>query len=277
MDDPGTEPKLKVLADIAHEIGNMLTVISGWAQLWEERDVSAPADNLPARYLYIGIGRIRHSLDRFAVRADTTSTDKTREAWKKTMVNTRSNGFSEVNINHLVEMTIAGLDPRVGTGYVVDTSLEPDPWPAIADYWALDIVLMNLLMDAATASAPGSHITVRTANFETREQLIGIDGTAAPGRYVAIAVRDSANSVTGDWFAGPQDGASRARYSSTGLPICRAIVREHGGLLQVSRSAAGEITSTVYLPALRTSPEATRSQTIPAEPTPSAASDRWHS
>jgi RNA polymerase sigma-70 factor, ECF subfamily len=92
-----TERDLKVLAEIANEIGNMLTVISGWAQLWEERDVSATDDNLPARYLYIGIGRIRHSLDRFSMRADKTSTDKTGKAWGKTMVNTRSHGFAEVN------------------------------------------------------------------------------------------------------------------------------------------------------------------------------------
>jgi signal transduction histidine kinase len=225
----------------------MLTVISGWAQFWEEKEGFTPDDHLPARYLHIGVGRIRYLLDRFAFRAGKTSTDVIGKAWN-TMADMRSNSLAEVNVNRLVETTLAALDPRIGAGYVLGTSLEPDPWPVIADFGALDIVLVNLLMDAATASIPGTSITIDTTNVETHEPLVGIGGTLAPGRYVAISVRNSADNVSREVFENPQDLTMNGRCPQRGLPICLGILHEHAGLLQVAHSTTGETTSVVFLP-----------------------------
>ena len=241
-----------VIIGLAREIGNMLTVISGWAQFWEEKECSTPDDHLPARYLHIGVGRIRCSLDRIAACASRTSADVISKAWD-TMTDMRSNKLAEVNVNRLVETTLAALDPRIGAGYALETSLEPDPWPVIADFGALDIVLVNLLMDAATASVPGTPITIKTTNIETREPLVGIGGALDPGRYVEISVQNIVENVSREVFENPQELAMNGRCPLKELPICLGILREHAGLLQVACSATtGETTSIVFLPAFCT-------------------------
>jgi hypothetical protein len=238
-----------VIIGLAREIGNMLTVISGWAQFWEEQAGFRQNDHLPAKYLHIGVGRIRCSLDRFAARAGRTSADVIGKACD-TMTDMRSNSLTEVNVNRLVEATLAALDPRIGAGYVLETSLEPDPWPVMADFGALDIVLVNLLMDAATASVPGTPITIKTTNIETREPLVGIGGALDPGRYVAISVQNSADNVSRKAFENPHDLTMNSRCPPRELPICLGILRDHAGLLQVASSATtGETTSMVFLPA----------------------------
>lgn len=253
--DVESEHGWDLLSEMTHEIGNMLTAVSGWAQFWEETDASAAKGHVPARYLYIGLARIRYSLDRVVPRVRGAATDMLSEA-KDGMLRARSNEFTEVNVNQLVETTLAALDPRVGAGYRLETNLEPAPWPIMASYWALEIVLMNLLMDAATVSPSGGRIVVGTANAEKHEPLVGLDGVRPPGRYVVISVRDAEDQANKGWLECQPGLATRARYPQNRLRICRAILQEHEGVLQVSRSASGEETSLVYLPACFTRPDA---------------------
>jgi signal transduction histidine kinase len=228
----------EVLLGITHEVGNMLTAISGWAQFWEGNAVVSSEEGFPARYLYIGVGRIRHSLDRLAVRVGGGLDHPCRA-----MARSQARAHREVNVNDLVQMTLSALDPRIAAGYDVEDSREPHPWPILADYWALDIVLTNLIMDAATSSVPGSRLLVQTANVVVNASVLGIGGALLPGRYVTISVRDFAETI------GEQRSSGCGSVEEQ-LPICNAIVREHGGLIQVLREATVGTTSVVFLPAL---------------------------
>ena len=240
-----------VVLGIAHEMGHMLTLISGWAQFWESQQISEPSECPPARYVYIGVARIRHSLERLTWRPRGLSGVSIDQPWKSITV-AQGRGHSEVNVNRLVDTTLAALDPRIGEGYVIEHSLVPAPWPVVADYWALEIVLTILLMDAATASVPGSRLVIRTANIVTPISLAGTEGTVAAGRYVAISVQMSADHTGEPRATSLGSPGCRAVPAQGQLPICRAIVQEHGGLLQVACATTGETTSIVYLPAVCT-------------------------
>jgi signal transduction histidine kinase len=233
-----------VLAGIVHEVGNMLTAISGWAQFWEDNPGISPEQGLPARYLYIGVGRIRHSLDRLAVQVGGGLGHRCRA-----LANSHTRAHREVNVNDLVQMTLSALDPRIVAGYIVENSPEPAPWSTLADYWALDVVLTNLIMDAATASMPGSRLLVRTANILVSAPAPGIERALVPGRYVTISVHSCAETI-GEQRVSGMDGVQGR------LPICNAIVHEHGGLIQVSHEAPAGTTSVVFLPALGARTEA---------------------
>jgi len=234
-----------VLLGIAHEVGNMLTAISGWAQFWENKERAAPDDSSSARYLYIGVARIRHSLDRLAVQVGGGLDHRCRA-----MAGGLARTHREVNINQLVEMTLAALDPRITAGYAIEVTPEPNPWPILADYWALDVVLTNLLMDAATASLPGSRLLVQTANVAARVPVVGNGRTLAPGRYVTLSVRDFADTLGQKRLPGAGQPVAPGGCAQGQLPICSAIADEHGGLIQVLRETTGEATSALYLPAL---------------------------
>jgi hypothetical protein len=240
-----------VLLGIAHEVSNMLTAISGWAQFWEDNEGASAEDGSPARYLYIGVGRIRHSFDRLVVRVGGGLDHRC-----SAMANVHARAHREVNVNHVVEMTLAALDPRIAAGYTIENSSEPAPWPILADYWALDVVLTNLLMDAATASVPGSRLLVETANVATHAPVVGIDGTLAPGRYVTISVRGFAETVSEQRLPGAGQLVWPGGCAQGQRPICSTIVHEHGGLMQVLHETTGETTSVVYLPALAPRAEA---------------------
>lgn len=246
--DAGIERNCEVLEGLAHELGNLLTVISGWVQYWEEPGALRSDDAPAARYLYIGVGRIRYSLNRLAYRSGKALPEVV-EMMAKRSPDMRSANLAVVDVNRLVESTLDAVDPRIAAGYVLKTNLEPEPWPAIADFWALDIVLVNLLMDVVATNVPGTTLIVETANLETQEMLVGIGGTLAPGRYVTISVREVLGPRTDESATGMQAVATNGPPNQ-GLPISLGILHEHAGLLQVRTSPRGERASVLVLPAL---------------------------
>jgi hypothetical protein len=250
--EAGTERSCDVLEGLAREIGNLLTVISGWVQYWEEAGALAPDDAPAARYLYIGVGRIRYSLNRLAYRAGKASSDIV-EMTPQRLAHGGANNLAVVSINRLVENTLSAVDPRVASGYDLKTVFEPEPWPVIGDFWALDIVLVNLLMDVVATNVPGTTIVIETANLETRETLTGVGGSLAPGRYVTISVRDVHGPRIDGEFADMPELAMGRQSAQGGLPVCLGVLHEHAGLLQMRRSPQGKMTSVMILPALERS------------------------
>jgi hypothetical protein len=258
--DAGIERNCEVLEGLSHELGNLLTVVSGWVQYWEETGALAMNDTPAARYLYIGVGRIRYSLNRLAYRGG-KALPEIIALMPGQLSDVRSANLAVVDVNRLVAATLDAIDPRVAGGYVLKTNLEPEPWPVIADFWALDIVLVNLLMDVVSTNVPGTTVIIETANVETREILVGVDGTLPPGRYVAISVRDVLGPGIHDEPADVQAVAMDGRPNQ-GFPVSLGILHEHAGLLQMRRSPRGEMASAVFLPALQRSSAASPSSLV---------------
>jgi hypothetical protein len=223
----GVKQRCGLLHGISHELGSLLTVITGWVQHWEETAVQTGQSVAPARPVYVGVARIRHSLNRLAHDPPTPGP------------------LAFVDVNRVVESSLSTLDPRVAESYVLRKKLTASPWPVIADFWALDIVLMGLLMKAVSLSLPGSPILVETSNFETDLPVVGVGGGLPAGKYVTISVRDCAG------LADLRDVPLTApEHEDVAWPLTLTIVREHAGLLQLCRAANGDTTSTVFLPAL---------------------------
>jgi hypothetical protein len=119
----------------------------------------------------------------------------------------------------------------------------PGPWPVVGDSWALDFVLVNLVMEAVALSPPGSPIFVKSNNVEADSPLHGIGGCLAEGAYVSLSVHhyDDGNK---DHSRLPHPGTQQ------NLPLCLRILEEHGGLLQSTVSARGENQTAMFLPAV---------------------------
>lgn len=227
----GVKQRCGLFQGISHELGNLLTIITGWAQHWEETAVQAGQSAASARHVYVGVARIRHSLNRLAHDPGTPQ-----------------GPLAFVNVNRVVESSLSTLDPRVAESYVLKKGLTPAPWPVIADFWALDIVIAGLLMNAVAASPPGTPIFVETSNLETDRPVVGAGGALPPGRYVTISVRDCAGLA--DLRDVPVALTERCGHASVAFPLTLTIVREHAGLLQLRTAVTGDTTSTVFLPAL---------------------------
>lgn len=88
----------EVLAGLAQELGNLLTVVSGWAQCLQEAKTSER--EAVARCVHSGLERIRYSLNRLG--------------------SGRSTGrLAVTDANRLIASVLRGLDPRVRSGFAL--------------------------------------------------------------------------------------------------------------------------------------------------------------
>ncbi len=148
-----------------------------------------------------------------------------------------------IDVGELLEDTTRGLSPVLSEKGVALRCEPQGELPQVnGDRQRLRQVLVNLVGNAADASTPGTHVTVRASIARS---------TAADAAHIAIEVEDHGRGIDADdlprifepFFTTRPDG------TGLGLAICHKVVRAHGGDIQV-RSAVGQgSTFTILLPA----------------------------
>jgi signal transduction histidine kinase len=142
-----------------------------------------------------------------------------------------------IDVGELLESTARGLSPVLSEKGVALHWQPPDELPAIhGDPQRLRQVLVNLVDNAANASASGAAVTVRAR-----------PASAA----VEIEVEDHGRGIPADdlprifepFFTTRPDG------TGLGLAICHKVVRAHGGDIRVRSTVGGGSTFTILLPA----------------------------
>jgi signal transduction histidine kinase len=224
------------LAGLSHELGNLLSVISGWAQYWEETQALPQDQSPPARHIYVGVGRIRYCLECL-----------------QDCGGTIRRHLAVANVNTMVNSILADLDPRLRANYKLKIVEVAEPWAVVADYWAFDIVFVNLLMNAVALSQPGSAIVVETANVETFEPTDGVGGWLAQGRYVRVSIEYGQEDADGQTLRTPLPDAvaqSALPAAEESLPLSLQILEEHAALLRIEDSSDGRTIVAIFLPAL---------------------------
>ncbi len=105
-------------------------------------------------------------------------------------------------------------------------SLPRDLPSVAADEHQLEQLLMNLLLNAAQASAPGGVVRLAATPRDASVRLV---------------VRDRGSGMTADVLRRAFEPfyTTKARGTGLGLPICRKIVEAHGGKISIA-SAPGE-------------------------------------
>jgi signal transduction histidine kinase len=142
-----------------------------------------------------------------------------------------------VDVAELLADTTRGLSPVLSEKQIALRCEAGDELPSVhGDAQRLRQVLVNLVGNAAEASQPGAHVTIRAKSSDAR---------------VAIEVEDHGRGIGAadlprifePFFTTRPDG------TGLGLAICHKVVRAHGGDIHV-RSTPGEgSTFTVLLPA----------------------------
>ena len=142
-----------------------------------------------------------------------------------------------IDVGELIETAARGLSPVLSERGV---ALKTEPgalFTVQGDPQRLRQVLVNLVGNAADASKPGAHVTLRAS--------------ATDDRQVAIEVQDHGRGIGADDLPRIFDPFFTTRPDGTGLglAICHKVIRAHGGDIRV-RSTVGEgSTFTVLLPA----------------------------
>lgn len=156
----------------------------------------------------------------------------------------------------------------------VDTDLPADLWLVPGNATEIYQVILNLGVNARDAMPRGGTFRIGARNLVVDRQHAVMNGSVPPGRYVVLTFADTGTGMdtatVGKIFEPFFTTKGAGRGTGLGLSTTRAIVRGHGGHIDV-RSVPGSGTAfDIYLPADPTVPGASRS------PFPAAEMPRGH-
>lgn len=160
----------------------------------------------------------------------------------QTLASPPASTTSRVDVNEVVERTVNTLVTMVGPDIDLEVELGQALPRVLADPDQVAQVLNNLVLNARDALPDGGRVAVATRLVQVTEARRGLL-PVLPGAYVAISVEDSGEGMDAttmercfDPFFTTRPGAQR---SGLGLPIAHAILRQHGGSIDVD-SAVGQ-------------------------------------
>jgi PAS domain S-box-containing protein len=118
-------------------------------------------------------------------------------------------------------------------------------------------VLLNLIVNAADAIVDKGRILIESEAVSLAEETLGYE-PIAPGDYVTVQVRDTGAGIPDDllkvifdpFVSSKRNAAGADKGSGLGLSVVHAIMKDHGGSIDVMRDQDGWSTSFVlYFPA----------------------------
>lgn len=147
--------------------------------------------------------------------------------------------LSKVNLRRLADETLNFVGHQPMFRQIDLQNCIPTDLPAItADSNQLSQILMNLLLNAAQATAPGGRITILAENVKYADMI-------------ELRVRDTGSGIPADILPHvfePFFTTKRGRGTGLGLSITQAYVRSHGGDIHVESIPGYGTTVRVTLP-----------------------------
>jgi len=155
-----------------------------------------------------------------------------------------------VDLNVLIGDMSELLERTLGGTVRVSTALATKVWPAMVDPNQIEMVILNLAINARDALPEGGTVRIATRNVSVK--MANEVAALAAGDYVCVTVSDDGTGMPAavleracePFFTTKQPG----KGSGLGLSQCYGIARQSGGDIKID-SAVGEGTTVeVYLP-----------------------------
>ena len=226
----------QLTSGVAHDFNNLLTVILGnidFVQRHLEREG--------------GDGKIRQRIAnmRTAAQRGATLTAQLLAFSRRQRLEPKS-----VDLNATVGGMRDLLQGALGGSVRLETVLKPRLWPALVDPTQIEMIILNLAINARDAMEVGGGLTVETANV-----TLGAPGRPEEppaGEYVCLSVSDTGSGMTPEVLAKAFEpffttkGAGKG--SGLGLAQVFGFAKQSGGGVRID-TRLGEGTSVkVYLP-----------------------------
>jgi PAS domain S-box-containing protein len=222
----------QLTSGVAHDFNNLLTVVTGAVELID-RDPN-----------HAGTAR-RISMIRTAAQRGARLTGQLLAFARKQRLEPKPIDLNDavVHMDDLLRGTLGGT-------VRLQIVLKPDLWPALVDQAQLELVVLNLAINARDAMPVGGALTIETTNATLGPA--GSPHEPDAGEYVAISVTDAGTGM-------PPEVLERAfepffttkgpgKGSGLGLAQVYGFAKQSGGGVRID-SRIGEGTSvTVYLP-----------------------------
>ncbi len=226
----------QLTSGVAHDFNNLLTVILGNVAFLEI-DMPKDADERRVRRR---IGHIRAAAERGARLTAQLLAFSRRQRLEP----------RPVDLNETVLGLRELLQSTMGGAIRIEAVLGPDLWPAMVDPTQIEMIILNLAINARDAMEVGGGLTV-----ETRNVCLGAPSRPeepSAGDYVALIVSDTGCGMTDDILAKAFEPffttKGPGRGSGLGLAQVHGFAKQSGGGVRIE-TRPGEGTSVeVYLP-----------------------------
>ena len=157
---------------------------------------------------------------------------------------------SPIQPNEIVSGMGDLLARTIGPHVRVETRLDPHLWKALADPTQLELMILNLAINARDAMPGGGRLTIGTANVDAVPSALA--GELSRGEYVAISVADTGTGMPAGVLARAFEPffTTKEQGKGTGLGLAQlyGFAKQSGGTARIdSREGEGTIV-TIYLP-----------------------------
>jgi signal transduction histidine kinase/FixJ family two-component response regulator len=220
---------------IAHDLNNILTVITGTIEILAEAVANQPQ-----------LVAIANMIDEAAARgADLTQ--RLLAFARKQPLQPR-----EVDVNALVIEATNLLRPTLGEHVEVRIVLSGDTARALIDPSQLTNAILNLALNARDAMAEGGQLVIETSNVGLDDSYASINSDVTAGNYVLIAVTDSGHGIPASilqnvfepFFTTKEVG----KGSGLGLSMVYGFVKQSNGHIKIYSEKDHGTTVRIYLP-----------------------------
>jgi CheY-like chemotaxis protein len=145
------------------------------------------------------------------------------------------------------------LARSIGAHIRVETRLHPELWRALADPTQLEMMILNLAINARDAMPAGGRLTIETRNVAPVPAALA--GELSAGEYVAISVADTGVAMPPEVLARAFESffTTKAQGKGTGLGLAQlyGFAKQSGGTARIESEPGQGTSVTIYLPRTR--------------------------
>jgi len=220
---------------IAHDFNNLLTAVSGNLELIER----AASD--PVRVRWLAASALRAAQRGAKLTASLLAFSR-RQTLRP----------EPIDANLLIQESTTLLRRALGDTIRLELSFDPALEPCLADAGQLEAAMLNLTLNARDAMPSSGTLTIQTRMVDLGAEQLTENAEARPGRYVAIAARDTGSGMRPDvlvhafepFFTTKDVG----KGSGLGLSQVYGFVRQLRGHVTIDSIVGRGTTVTMFLP-----------------------------
>ena len=224
-----SENKLRrFVADASHELRTPLTAIRGFAELHRQGAV-------------VGEDKTKELISRIEKESIRMSSLVEDLLLLARLDQSRELSFDPVDINHLVQEAVASAQ-AAGPNYEVTISSDNDEVFVLGDSMRIHQAIANLLANARTHTPTGTKIAVNISQNELETRISVSDN--GPG----LSEEDQKRVFERFFRADPSRVRVGGEGSGLGLAIVDAVMKAHGGSVEVNSRVGEGATFTIIFP-----------------------------